>query len=134
MVFGIFALEEVATLGIMNPVILVSATFCLLFVTVFIIQELKAQVPFINIRIFSKWQFSSVLTAFLLINVLFMGTLYLLPFYLSAEMKFNLATIGMYLLIPPLNYRHPQYPFCPLVRSLWSQMVCRRCLPVAYCI
>ncbi|GAB7016749.1 MFS transporter [Methanogenium cariaci] len=129
MVFGIFALEEVATLGIMNPVILVSATFCLLFVTVFIIQELKAQVPFINIRIFSKWQFSSVLTAFLLINVLFMGTLYLLPFYLSAEMKFNLATIGMYLLIPPLITGILSIPFARL-----SDRYGRRWFVVAACL
>jgi len=102
MVFGIFTLQEVSSIGITDPVILVSAAFCVLFTSIFIIRELKTPVPFINIRIFCKWQFTSVVTAFLLINVIFMGVLYLLPFYLSSEMKFDLATIGMFLLIPPL--------------------------------
>jgi MFS family permease len=49
--------------------------------------------------------------AFLLINILFMGILYLLPFYLTTEMKFNLATIGMYLFIPPLVTALLSVPF-----------------------
>ncbi len=111
MVFGIFALVEVAPLGITDPQILVSSALCVLFASFFIFHELRTPVPFINVHIFSKWQFSSVVMAFLFINVLFMGVLYLLPFYLIAEMKFNLATIGMYLLIPPLITALLSVPF-----------------------
>ncbi|WP_342678659.1 MFS transporter [Methanofollis sp. UBA420] len=100
-VSGIFVLEEVAALGITDPLILVCATLCVLFASLFIIRELKTPTPLINIRVFGTWQFTSVLTAFLLINVVYMGVLYLLPFYLTAEMEFSMATSGMYLLIPP---------------------------------
>lgn len=102
MVFGIFALEEVAALGISDPLVLISTLLCMIFTALFIIRELRTPVPLMNIRIFRRWQFTAVVTAFLLINVIFMGVIYLLPFYLSAEMQFDMATSGMYLLIPPL--------------------------------
>ncbi len=129
MVFGIFALEEVAILGISDPLIFVSIILCLLFATFFIIRELKTPVPLINIRIFRKWQFTAVVMAFLLINVLFMGAFYLLPFYLSAEMKLNLATSGLYLLIPPVVTGLMSIPF-----GIWSDHYGRRWFVVAACL
>ena len=129
MIFGIFALVEIAPLGITDPQILISAALCVLFVVLFIFQELRTPVPFINIRIFSKWQFSSVVMAFLLINILFMGVLYLLPFYLTAEMKFDLATTGMYLFIPPLITALLSVPF-----GRMSDRFGRRWFVVAACM
>ncbi len=102
MVFGIFAIKEIAILSITDPLILVSTTLCVICLSLFVIRELTTPSPFINIRIFTKWQFSAVTVAFLLINIVFMGVIYLLPFYLSAEMNFDMAKSGMYLLIPPL--------------------------------
>ena len=129
MIFGIFTLQEVSTLGLTDPLILVSAAFCVMFTSIFIVRELKTPVPFIDIRIFSKWQFTSVVAAFLFINVLFMGVLYLLPFYLSSEMKLNLATIGMFLLIPPLVTGILSIPFGRL-----SDRYGRRWFVVAACL
>jgi EmrB/QacA subfamily drug resistance transporter len=101
MVFCTFVLEEVAARGVTDPLILICGVLCLLCSGLFVVRELAIPEPFLNIRIFSKWQFTAVLVAYLLVNVIFMGVLYLLPFYLSLEMHFDLMTSGLYLLIPP---------------------------------
>ncbi|MEN6610527.1 MAG: MFS transporter [Methanoregulaceae archaeon] len=129
MAFGIFALGEGPLLGITDTRIPASAVLCFLFAAIFIIREGKIQSPLINIRIFGRWQFTSVLTAFLLINFVYMGVLYLLPFYLSAEMKFDLATSGIYLLIPPVITAVLAIPF-----GRWSDKSGRRGFAVAACL
>ncbi|MCK7579729.1 MAG: hypothetical protein MZV65_31230 [Chromatiales bacterium] len=40
-----------------------------------------------------------------------MGIIYLLPFYLTMEMHFDLATSGLYLLIPPAVIAIISIPF-----------------------
>ena len=128
-VFGIFAIKEIAVLSITDPLILVITALCIICFSVFIVRELTTPLPFINIRIFKKWQFSAVTLAFFLINIIFMGVMYLLPFYLSAEMHFDMATSGMYLLITPLIVFITSIPFGRL-----SDMYGRRWFVVAACI
>ncbi|GAB7016645.1 MFS transporter [Methanogenium cariaci] len=129
MVFGIFAIKEIAILSITDPLILVSTTLCVICLSLFVIRELTTPSPFINIRIFTKWQFSAVTVAFLLINIVFMGVIYLLPFYLSAEMNFDMAKSGMYLLIPLLVTCIISIPFGRL-----SDMYGRRWFVIAACL
>ena len=121
MVFCTFVLEEVAARGVTDPLILVCGALCLLCSGLFVIRELTIPEPFLNIRIFSKWQFTAVLVAYLLVNVIFMGIIYLLPFYLTMEMHFDLATSGLYLLIPPAVIALISIPF-----GQWSDRHGRR--------
>jgi MFS family permease len=85
--------------------------------------------PFVNIRIFSAWKFSAVLFALFIINAVFMGIFYLLPFYLVREMGADLATSGLYLLVPPLVIALVSIPFGRL-----SDQHGRRAFTVAACI
>jgi len=128
MVFCTFVLEEVAARGITDPLILACSALCLLCSGLFVIRELTTPEPFVNIRIFSKWQFTAVTTAYLLGNVIFMGILYLLPFYLTLEMHFDLAASGLYLLIPPAVIAIISIPF-----GQWSDRTGRRAFAVAAC-
>jgi EmrB/QacA subfamily drug resistance transporter len=128
MVFCTFVLEEVAARGAANPLILACSGLFLLCSGLFVIRELTTPAPFVNIRIFAKWQFSAVLLAYLLMNVIFMGILYLLPFYLTAEMHFDMATSGLYLLIPPAVIAILSIPF-----GHWSDRSGRRAFAVAAC-
>jgi EmrB/QacA subfamily drug resistance transporter len=121
MVFGTIVLEEAAARGVTAPLILACGSLCLLCTAAFIVRELTTPEPFLNIRIFSTWQFSSVILAYLLMNIIFMGILYLLPFYLTAEMHFDLATSGLYLLIPPAVLALLSIPF-----GQWSDRRGRR--------
>jgi len=128
MVFCTFVLEEVAARGITDPLVLTCSVLCLLCSGLFVVRELATPEPFVNIRIFAKWQFTAVLVAYLLVNVIFMGILYLLPFYLTAEMHFDLMTSGLYLLIPPAVIAILSIPF-----GHWSDRSGRRAFAVAAC-
>jgi len=100
MVFWIFALDEMPARGATDTLILACMALGLICVGLFIVRELTTPEPFLNIRIFASWRFSAVLTVYLLINVIFAGILYLLPFYLANGMHFNHMTSGLYLLVP----------------------------------
>lgn len=128
MVFCTFVLEEAASRGVTDPVILTCGALCLLCSGLFVIRELTTPEPFLNIRIFSRWKFSAVLVAYLLVNTIFMGILYLLPFYLSLEMHFDLLTSGLYLLVPPALIAIISVPF-----GKWSDTCGRRAFAVAAC-
>jgi EmrB/QacA subfamily drug resistance transporter len=128
MVFCTFVLEEVAARGVTNPLILACGALFLLCTGVFVIRELTVPEPFLNVRIFTKWQFTAALVAYLLVNVIFMGILYLLPFYLTLEMHYDLATTGLYLLIPPAAIAILSIPF-----GQWSDKHGRRVFAVAAC-
>lgn len=128
MIFCTFVFEEVAARGITDPLILASGALCLLCSGLFVIRELNAAEPFLNIRIFLKWQFTAVLVAYLLLNVIFLGIIYLLPFYLTMEMHFDMATSGLYLLIPPAVVAILSIPF-----GQWSDRHGRRVFAVAAC-
>lgn len=129
MVFCTITLEEVAARGITDPLILSCGVLFLLCTGIFVIRELTVPEPFLNIRIFTNWRFTAVLVAYLLVNVIFMGILYLLPFYLTMEMHFDLMTSGLYLLIPPAVIAIISIPF-----GLWSDRLGhRRAFAVSAC-
>jgi EmrB/QacA subfamily drug resistance transporter len=128
MVFCAVVLEEIAARGLTDPLILASGALCLLCLVLFIIRELTIPEPFLNIRIFSKWQFTAVLIAYLLLNVIFLGIIYLLPFYMAMEMHFDMVTTGLYLLIPPAIVAILSIPF-----GQWSDRHGRRVFAVAAC-
>jgi EmrB/QacA subfamily drug resistance transporter len=128
MVFCTFVLEEVAARGVTDLLILAGSALFLICSGLFVFRELNVAEPFLNLRIFSKWQFTAVLLAYLLVNIVFMGVIYLLPFYLSLEMHFDLATSGLYLLIPPAMIACLSIPF-----GQWSDRQGRRAFVVASC-
>jgi len=129
MAFGIYALERLPHLGTTNPQIIVCAVLCVLFAVLFAFRELRTPTPLINVRVFAAWRFSAVMVAFLIINVVYMGVVYLLPFYLSTGMQFDTATSGMYLLIPPALTAILGIPI-----GKWSDRTGRRSFSIGACI
>ncbi len=129
MAFGIYALERLPHLGTTNPQILACAVLCMLFAVLFALRELRCATPLINVRVFAKWRFSAVVIAFLIINVVYMGVLYLLPFYLSTGMQFDTAASGMYLLIPPALTAVLGIPI-----GKWSDRTGRRSFSIGACV
>lgn len=129
MAFGIYALERLPHLGTTNPQIIVCAALFVLFAVLFAFRELRTPTPLINVRVFAAWRFSAVMVAFLIINVVYMGVVYLLPFYLSTGMQFDTATSGMYLLIPPALTAILGIPI-----GKWSDRTGRRSFSIGACI
>ena len=126
MLFCTFVLGELPARGVSSPAILASIFLLIVCLALFVTRELTVQHPIVPIRIFLKWQFNAVLTSLLLINAIFMGVIYLLPFYLTREMQFDLATSGLYLLIPPLVIAIIGVPF-----GKWSDRTGRRVFAIA---
>jgi EmrB/QacA subfamily drug resistance transporter len=128
MVFCTFTLEEVAGRGIANPLVLACSALFLLCSGIFVARELITPEPFLNIRIFAEWHFTAVLVSYLLVNAVFLGVIYLLPFYLVNQMHLNLAVTGLFLLIPPAVIAVLSIPFGRL-----SDRHGRRIFAVAAC-
>ncbi|MGI6472633.1 MAG: DHA2 family efflux MFS transporter permease subunit [Candidatus Methanomethylophilaceae archaeon] len=98
-VTGILALEKAG-----NPeesvFVPIAAVACLGLLSLFIFRELECRAPIIDVRIFGSGNFNSVFLAYLIFNIAYAGTFYLLPFYMSLVLGFTPGMSGMYLLIP----------------------------------
>lgn len=101
LVAGLYSLESILSDGLNAISALTSAVF-LVTLPVFLICELRTPSPVFDLGLFKLKRFDAAIISFLLINVCFMGAIYLLPFYLDIEMGLDPMTSGMYLLIPSL--------------------------------
>lgn len=81
---------------------IIAAVACAVFLTSFIIRELRCREPIIDVRIFKSGNFDSVFLAYLIFNIAYAGTFYLLPFYMSLVLGFTPGISGLYLLIPSI--------------------------------
>ena len=92
---GVFTLERFSHAGLGDVQIIASLMICMVALVSFIVWESRCKMPILNLKIFGVWRFDSVFIAFLLINIVYMGLLYLLPFYLSLEMGLDSAKSGI---------------------------------------
>ncbi|MDE2522946.1 MAG: MFS transporter [Methanocorpusculum sp.] len=129
MIFGIYALECLPHLGIYHPQILISFVLAGLFALLFVVRELSCKTPIVNVRVFSLWRFDAVLAAYFIMNAVYTGALYLLPFYLLANMQFDIMTIGLFLFIPPVLTAILGIPI-----GKWSDRVGRRRFAIGACL
>lgn len=129
MASGIFVMERIPHLGITDPQMLVCTAICIACTLVFLARELKCKTPLINVRVFTRWQFTAVLLALLIMNVVPFGVFYLLPFFLTAGMHFDTLTMGLYLLITPVISAIIGIPF-----GKWSDRIGRRPFAIAACL
>jgi EmrB/QacA subfamily drug resistance transporter len=127
--FEVYALERIPHLGIADLQILLCIVLGLVCAIVFLARELLCPTPLINVRIFAEWKFTAVFLSFLLINIVFMGIFYLLPFYLQAGMQFDAAVSGLYLLIPPAITAIIGIPL-----GKWSDRIGRKPFAIAACL
>lgn len=101
MVCGIFCIERLPHLGIADPQIIISGAVTIATVVLFIIRELRCRYPMFNIRVFKIPQVTSVYLAFFIIQIVYCGVLYLLPFYLTAGLTMDSLTAGLFMVIMP---------------------------------
>ena len=93
------------------------------------IYEIKTPTPLINIRVFTRFRVNAVIISFFIIQIVYCGLLYLLPFYLTNTMRVDSLTSGFYLLIPPLVTAIVSVPI-----SRWSDKTGRRWFMTASCV
>lgn len=129
MVSGIYIMERIPHLGITDPQMLLCTALCIVCTIVFIARELRYATPLINIRVFTVLNFTAVLLALLILNIVPMGIFYLLPFFLTAGLHFDTLASGLYLLITPAITAIIGIPF-----GRWSDRIGRRPFAIVSCL
>lgn len=96
---GLYVVETLPSTGFGVSSMMLTA-ICLIGLVALVFWERRCEHPVILLSLFRIRDFVFVLVAYLLINLILMGILYLLPFYLSKGMGFDSMVTGLYLLIP----------------------------------
>ncbi|UAL07171.1 MAG: MFS transporter [Candidatus Methanogranum gryphiswaldense] len=99
--FGIYALQRCCYEGEFLMSIIATVLFFVLLI-LFVFVELRKKNPILNVRVFMNRDFNYVFVAFLIINLVYMGMLYLIPFYLQINLGLSASLSGVYLLIPSI--------------------------------
>ena len=100
MISGVYAIERLPHLGFTDPQILICLGAALVALGLFCIAELKSEKPLINIRVFKLFSVNAVVISFLILQVIYCGFFYLLPFFLSNALNMDTLVSGLLLLIP----------------------------------
>ncbi|MDD1704774.1 MAG: MFS transporter [Methanoregula sp.] len=111
MASGTYVLEELAARGGTDPVVLAVGVLFLASSAAFIVREKTTPEPVLEIRIFREWRFLAVTVSYLLLNIVFMGVIYLLPFYFSDVLHLDPVMNGICLLVPPAVIALLSIPF-----------------------
>lgn len=98
----IYALNSIAKLGLKNSVILLCFAVSLTALIIFIVWEKKSFSPILDLSLFKNLNFTFATISALCTIFVYMGLIFLLPFYLSMVKKMDIVHAGMLLMIPAL--------------------------------
>jgi len=126
MVVGIYAIENIPQIGLTNPITLLCLGITLITLVAFCITEIKSHNPLINVRVFKIFSVDAVVISFLILQIVYCGFLYLLPFYFSTGLSMDTLMSGILLFIPPIITAILSIPF-----SKWSDRTGRRWFCIA---
>ena len=98
---GLYALESFPSHGVTVPSIVALLVFAVVF-PLFVRHESANPNPVIKVGLFRRMGLVQVVVAFTLMNALYMGALYLLPFLMRIEMGFDTVTSSLHILIPAI--------------------------------
>lgn len=121
MTSGVYILERLPHFGFTHPQIIGFSLVFIISLITLCIFEMKTKRPLINIRVFTHFRVNAVIISFFIIQIIYCGVLYLLPFYMINAMQVNSLMSGIYLLIPSLITALVSVPI-----SRWSDKSGRR--------
>lgn len=101
LVAGLYVLEALPSDGL-TTVTAASVIVFVVFLAVFIVKERRTRFPVINFRLFHNWRFCAVTLVYIIMNICYTGSLYILPFFMRVEMGFDSVTSGMFLMVTAL--------------------------------
>ncbi|MGN1044951.1 MAG: MFS transporter [Candidatus Methanomethylophilaceae archaeon] len=121
----VMALENLGDMTVM----VISAVIAIVSFLLFARQEKKCDGPILSLSIFGNRAFDLNLLSYFLVNVVYMGLLYLLPFYMTICLGLDSAVSGAFLFIPPLITVLTGMPV-----GKWSDNTGRRWFCVGSCL
>ena len=121
----VFLFENLGDLTIMIG----SGIVFLIFIFAFAFHELRIDEPLLSLSIFKHSAYDLSILVYFLVNVVYMGLSYLLPFYMAICLGFDSTKTGMFLFIPALITMTVGMPI-----GRWSDRVGRKWFCVASCL
>ncbi|MDR3282321.1 MAG: MFS transporter [Candidatus Methanoplasma sp.] len=104
------------------------AVLCALSLALFVAWEARCGHPLLNVRAFRHVPFDLVYVSYVVLNLVYIGIFYLLPFYASTVLKLDPSTTGLMLLAPSVV----TVALC-IPMSRWSDRTRRRPFCMAAC-
>jgi MFS family permease len=99
----LFAMTFGENMGFTNPLVFGLLALWLVFQTVFIITELRAPQPMIDLRLFNNSLFSVNVATGVISFICFSGTFILMPFYLQNILRYDPRDAGLLLSVVPIT-------------------------------
>ena len=135
MAIGLSALQTVLEEGnkddwFGSPFIVKLSVIAAIALTAFVVIELTAKKPLINLRLLARRNFGFGLLANFLLGIALYGSVFILPVYLSRIQGYNAEQIGMVLAWPGL----PQLLLIPLVPRLMQRFDARIIIGVGFAL
>lgn len=90
----------------------------------FVRAESSLERPLLKLGMFRDWQFSAIFVCLMTVNMVFMGVIYLVPFFGEICMGLSSSTIGIYLLISAMVTAVFGMPFAKLSDTLGRRPFC----------
>lgn len=122
-------LELLPHLGLFNPQIIIIGIVCIATFVLFAVLSLRKEHPLFNLRIFTVKGVAAMFIAFLIIEAIISGILYLLPFYFTNQFGMDALICGLLMLISPLITAILSVPF-----GRWSDTYGRGIFCTVSCI
>lgn len=99
LVMGLYVVESLPSHGFTTTSAVALVLFVVLF-AVFVVYERRVETPVLNLRLFKSVRFDTATVVFLMVNLTFMGAMYLVPFFMRVELGFGTLQSGAYLTVP----------------------------------
>ena len=98
----IFTISMGRSFGYTSPVILSAVTLCILGTAAFLYRESRVSVPLIRLTLFKNRDYTFGNTGLLCVFILYLGTSFLMPFYLEQGRGFSTDISGLFMLVPAI--------------------------------
>ncbi|MDO9559299.1 MAG: MFS transporter [Syntrophales bacterium] len=98
----IYAINSVARAGLTDPMVLFSIAVAGLGFALFVLQEKKVAYPLLDFKLFSNLNFTFASLAALFGLAMYIGMVFLLPFFLQMMLHFKVAQAGLIMMTPSL--------------------------------
>jgi MFS family permease len=120
----IFALNSITRLGLGNPVIIGCFATSFVALSVFLAREKSVSYPILDLSLFRNRNFTFANIAAAMALSVYMGVVFLLPFYLEIVRKIEVFHAGLLLMIPALMLVITSPISGRLSDKLGSRMLC----------
>ena len=102
MVCGLYVLESAPSHGFDGVSVVCLAVF-VAGMAMFVLVERRAVDPVLKLRLFRLPRLLATIVTMVIINMCYMGCIYLIPYYLQVELGMDSISSGAYLLIPAVS-------------------------------